>query len=43
MELVAYRDVQFTKAPGVARGMGLSVEKTERARAELSEKGLLDE
>jgi hypothetical protein len=39
-EIVEYADVQFTKAPGVLRGMGLSLEKTEEARAQLAEKGL---
>src|SRR3954470_9579695 len=39
-EIVEYGDVQFTKAPEVLRGMGLSLEKTEEARAQLAEKGL---
>ncbi len=40
-EIVEYGDVQFTKAPEVLRGMGLGdLDKTERARAELAEKGL---
>lgn len=42
-EIVEYRDVQFTKADGVLRGMGLDgLEKTEAARAELAKKGLAD-
>ena len=42
-EVVDYREIQFTKAPGVLRGMGLDgLEKTEEARGELREKGLLD-
>ena len=40
VQVVAYADVQFTKAPEIARGMGLELEKSERARAELREKGL---
>jgi predicted enzyme related to lactoylglutathione lyase len=41
LQLVEYRDVQFTKAPGVLRGMGLEgLEKSEAARAELRDKGL---
>jgi catechol 2,3-dioxygenase-like lactoylglutathione lyase family enzyme len=41
LEIVDYRDVQFTKAPEILRGMGLDgLEKTERARAELRAKGL---
>jgi lactoylglutathione lyase len=41
VQVVDYRDVQFTKAPEILRGMGLSLEKTERALAELREKGLV--
>ena len=41
LQLVNYRDVQFTKAPQVLSGMGLErLEKSERALAELREKGL---
>lgn len=41
VEVVAYRDVQFTKAPEILRGMGLDgLEKTEQAREELRAKGL---
>src|SRR6059058_6062413 len=41
VQVVAYRDVQFTKTPEVLRGMGVDgLEKTERARAELRDKGL---
>src|SRR5215218_6341042 len=39
-EIVEYARVQFTKAPEVLRGMGLSLEKTDEARAQLAEKGL---
>jgi lactoylglutathione lyase len=40
-EIVEYGDIQFTKAPEVLSGMGLSsLEKTEAARQELAEKGL---
>jgi lactoylglutathione lyase len=40
-QVVAYSDVQFTKAPEVLRGMGLDdLDKSERALAELREKGL---
>jgi hypothetical protein len=42
-QVVQYRDVQFTKAPEVLRGMGLSgLDKSERALRELREKGLAD-
>ena len=41
VEVVDYRDVQFTKAPGVVRGMGLEgLEKRPEALRELAEKGL---
>jgi len=43
LQVVDYREVQFTKAPGVLRGMHLGeLEKTERAHQELREKGLAD-
>jgi extradiol dioxygenase family protein len=41
LEIVDYRDVQFTKAPEVLRGMGLDgLEKRPGARAELEAKGM---
>ena len=41
IQVVGYRDIQFTKAPEVLRGMDLTgLEKTNAARAELAEKGL---
>jgi catechol 2,3-dioxygenase-like lactoylglutathione lyase family enzyme len=40
VQVVDYREVQFTKAPEILSGMGLELEKTERAKAELREKGL---
>ena len=41
VEVVDYRDVQFTKTPAVLRGMGLEgLEKSEDAQRELREKGL---
>jgi lactoylglutathione lyase len=40
VEVVSYADIQFTKAPHVLRGMGLAIEKTEKARKELAEKGM---
>jgi predicted enzyme related to lactoylglutathione lyase len=44
VQLVEYGEIQFTKAPSVLRGMGLEgLEKSESAREELREKGLLDE
>jgi lactoylglutathione lyase len=41
VEIVDYREIQFTKAPGVLEGMGLTgLAKTESAQRELAEKGL---
>ena len=40
VQVVDYREIQFTKAPEILRGMGLDLEKTEQARAELRGKGL---
>ena len=41
VQVVDYREVQFTKAPEVARGMGVDgLEKTAKAREELRAKGL---
>jgi lactoylglutathione lyase len=41
IQVVDYREIQFTKAPPVLRGMGLeALGKTERAADELRRKGL---
>jgi catechol 2,3-dioxygenase-like lactoylglutathione lyase family enzyme len=41
VQIIAYEDIQFTKAPGVLRGMGLEgLEKRPEAVRELREKGL---
>jgi lactoylglutathione lyase len=41
IQVVDYRDVQFTKASDVLRGMGLAdLDKSDHALAELREKGL---
>jgi catechol 2,3-dioxygenase-like lactoylglutathione lyase family enzyme len=41
VEVVDYRDIQFTKTPAVLRALRLDgVEKTEAARQELREKGI---
>jgi lactoylglutathione lyase len=43
VEIVDYREIQFTKAENVARGMGLEgLEKSEQALEELRSKGLAD-
>jgi lactoylglutathione lyase len=42
IQVVDYREIQFTKSAEVARGMGVDgLEKTESARAELRDKGLV--
>jgi lactoylglutathione lyase len=41
IQLVDYREIQFTKAPEILEGMGLGhLEKSPRAREELRRKGL---
>jgi lactoylglutathione lyase len=40
VQVVAYEDIQFTKAPEILRGMGLELGKTEAAQRELRDKGL---
>ncbi len=40
VQVVDYAEIQFTKTPRILEGMQLSLEKTERALAELREKGL---
>ena len=42
VQVVAYADIQFTKTPEILRGMGLELEKSESALAELREKGLAE-
>jgi predicted enzyme related to lactoylglutathione lyase len=39
-EVIGYSDIQFTKAPQVLRGMGLTLEKSAKARRELADKGM---
>jgi lactoylglutathione lyase len=40
VQVVQYDEVQFTKTAAVLRGMGLELGKTERALAELRDKGI---
>jgi catechol 2,3-dioxygenase-like lactoylglutathione lyase family enzyme len=43
IEVVEYRDVQFSKTPGVLQGMKLThLEKGDEARKQLAEKGMRD-
>jgi predicted enzyme related to lactoylglutathione lyase len=39
-QVVEYRQIQFSKAPAIARGMGLELDKSPEALEELREKGL---
>src|SRR3954453_948856 len=41
VQIVDYRDIQFTKAPSVLSGMGLDLPKHREAVEQLQEKGLL--
>jgi predicted enzyme related to lactoylglutathione lyase len=44
VEIVGYDNIQFTKAPSVLRGMGLThLTKNENAKKELAEKGMVPE
>jgi catechol 2,3-dioxygenase-like lactoylglutathione lyase family enzyme len=44
LQIVAYGEIQFTKAPSVLAGMGLAgLAKTEAALAELRAKGLVED
>lgn len=40
IEIVEYQDIQFMKVPAVMKAMGLALEKTAGAQAELREKGM---
>jgi hypothetical protein len=43
LEIIEYSNIQFTKAPHVPRGMGLALDKNEKARSELADKGMAEE
>jgi catechol 2,3-dioxygenase-like lactoylglutathione lyase family enzyme len=43
LEIIEYSNIQFTKAPGVMRGMGLALDKNDKARQELADKGMAPE
>lgn len=42
LEVIEYANIQFTKAPNVLRGMGLSLGKNDKARQELAQKGMAE-
>ena len=43
LEIIEYSNIQFSKAPNVMRGMGLSLDKNANARKELADKGMAPE
>lgn len=43
IEVIEYSNIQFTKAPNVLRGMGLTLGKNDNAKKELAEKGMAPE
>ena len=42
LEIIEYSNIQFTKAPGVMRGMGLALDKNDKAKKELVDKGMAE-
>jgi predicted enzyme related to lactoylglutathione lyase len=42
IEVVDYANIQFSKTPAVLRGMGLALEKNDKARQELAAKGMAE-
>jgi catechol 2,3-dioxygenase-like lactoylglutathione lyase family enzyme len=42
LEIIEYSNIQYTKAPGVMRGMGLTLDKNEKAKQELADKGMAE-
>jgi lactoylglutathione lyase len=43
LEIIEYSNIQFTKANHVLRGMGLDLDKSEKAKKELADKGMVDD
>jgi len=43
LEIIEYANIQFTKAPHVLKGMGLTLTKNEKAKRELADKGMTEE
>ena len=42
LEIIEYSNIQFTKAPGVLRGMGVALAKNDKAKKELADKGMAE-
>ena len=43
LEIIEYSNIQFTKAPNILKGMGLALDKNDKAKQELAEKGMAPE
>ena len=43
LEIIEYANIQFIKASHVLRGMGLALDKNDKARRELADKGMVEE
>jgi len=43
LEIIEYSNIQFTKASHVLRGMGLDLDKNDKAKKELADKGMIDD
>jgi len=42
LEIIEYSNIQYSKTPGVMRGMGLALDKNEKATKELADKGMAE-
>lgn len=42
LEIIEYSNIQFIKAPGVMRGMGLALAKNDKAKKELADKSMVE-
>jgi catechol 2,3-dioxygenase-like lactoylglutathione lyase family enzyme len=40
LEIIEYSNIQYSKTPGVMRGMGLALDKNDKAKKELADKGM---
>ena len=42
LEITEYSNIQYSKAPNVMRGMGLALDKNDKAKKELGDKGMTE-
>ena len=42
LEIIEYSNIQFSKTPGVMRGMGIDLAKNDKAKKELADKGMAE-